>query len=112
MDPLTALGLAASVVQFVDFAARLIKQADEFADKTRTVGVLELQNVAEDLLSLTKGFRQRNQEQAERTPDEKVGYMRLRAGAREFRLISNRHLMIFSESAMPWRNRWCSVYRR
>ena len=109
IDPLTALGLAASVVQFVDFTARVIKQADEFADNTKTVGVLELQNVTEDLLSLTRGFRLRIKAKVERTPDEKVGCTKLRIGAREFRLISSRHLMIFSESVMPWQIRWCSA---
>lgn len=83
LDPLTALGLAASVVQFVDFTAKVIKQSDEFTHATTKVGVLELQNVTKDLLSLTEAFRQRAQAEEKRTPDEKVDHVKMHVCARK-----------------------------
>jgi hypothetical protein len=83
LDPLTALSLAASVVQFVDFTAKVIKQSDEFAHATTKVGVLELQNVTKDLLSLTEAFRQRAKAEVKRTPDEKVDHVKMHVCARK-----------------------------
>lgn len=38
MDPLTAFGLAASIVQFVAFATRLVAKSTEFYDASSSGG--------------------------------------------------------------------------
>lgn len=55
MDPLTALGLAGNVVQFVDFALDLISTGAEIADSARgaTERTLELEKVYNTLKTFT-----------------------------------------------------------
>ncbi|PMD12243.1 hypothetical protein NA56DRAFT_695611 [Hyaloscypha hepaticicola] len=55
MDPLTALGLVGNVVQFVDFALKLISTGAEIAGSARgaTEGTLELEKVCNTLNTFT-----------------------------------------------------------
>jgi len=55
MDPLSALGLVGNVVQFVDFALRLISTGVEIAGSAggATEGTLELENVCQRLNTFT-----------------------------------------------------------
>jgi hypothetical protein len=55
MDPLTALGLVGNVVQFVDFALKLISTGAEISGSARgaTEGTLELEKVCNTLNTFT-----------------------------------------------------------
>jgi hypothetical protein len=55
MDPLTALGLVGNVVQFVDFALKLISTGAEIAGSAggATEGTLELEKVCNTLNTFT-----------------------------------------------------------
>jgi len=56
MDPLSALSVAASLVQFVDFGSRMLSDAKEMYTSTpgRTLRNLELSTMAADLSKLSK----------------------------------------------------------
>ncbi|KAF2260634.1 hypothetical protein CC78DRAFT_555500 [Lojkania enalia] len=54
MDPLTALGLATSVIQFVQFAGKLISESQEAYESASGMSCrnINLENIANDLLNL------------------------------------------------------------
>jgi len=52
MDPLTALGLAANIIQFVDFASKLLSTGQELYQSGASAPNLELSLVADDVLLL------------------------------------------------------------
>lgn len=56
LDPMSALGLAASIIQFVDFGSRLLSEANEiYHSATGVTGAnAELQGIAESLSSLSE----------------------------------------------------------
>ena len=58
MDPLTALGLAGNVVQFIDYALKLINTGAEIAGSASgaTEGTLELEKVCNTLKTFTLKF--------------------------------------------------------
>ena len=64
MDPLTALGLAANIVQFVDFTSKLISQSHEIYRSAD--GALEdhvaLENVANNLSKLSDELKKEREE--------------------------------------------------
>ena len=54
LDPVTALSVAGTVVQFVDFSARLISKGQVIQRKGSTVQNDELESVTNDLLDITQ----------------------------------------------------------
>jgi hypothetical protein len=60
MDPVNAIGLAASIVQLVDFTARLISDAEEIRDSGSTKDVEVLRRTTNDLLTLSTGLSSRS----------------------------------------------------
>jgi hypothetical protein len=52
MDPVSALGVAAAVVQFADFGYRFIKNAAELYNSGEKAEYIELSNVSQDLSRL------------------------------------------------------------
>lgn len=59
MDPLTALSLASSIVQFIDFGSTLVKKGNEIyqsADGSLSKN-LEIETAATSLLTLTNGLK-------------------------------------------------------
>ncbi len=49
MDPLTALGLAANVAQFVDFGASIFRDSKEIFHRGSTVSIRHLDELASDI---------------------------------------------------------------
>jgi len=75
MDPLTALGLAASIAQFIDFGAELISQSKEIAEAGSSVSVAHLSAVTSDLIDINKNLEdQQISRVSENTQEEKVGF--------------------------------------
>lgn len=60
MDPLTALSIAASTIQFVDFMSNLIATTNEIRKAESPADVAYLNARAADLISLNAGLRNRN----------------------------------------------------
>ncbi len=56
IDPLTALGLAASIVQSVEFAHGIITDTKEIRDRGSTKDVDDLKKSTNDLISLSNGL--------------------------------------------------------
>jgi hypothetical protein len=54
LDPLTALSVAGTIVQFVDFSASLISKGQAIHRKGSTVQNNELETVTKDLLDITR----------------------------------------------------------
>ncbi|KAJ9148897.1 p-loop containing nucleoside triphosphate hydrolase [Pleurostoma richardsiae] len=59
MDPYTALSLAASVVAFVDFTAKLLSKANEIRKDGSSVDVAHLNKMSAHLIDLSTGLRYR-----------------------------------------------------
>jgi hypothetical protein len=59
LDPLTALSLASSLVQLVDFSITLVKDAREISLGGRSVDVNELEIVTADLIGLNAALKRR-----------------------------------------------------
>ena len=64
MDPLSALSLAACVVQFLDFGSKLVRETKEIVDGGSTLSVEHLSRITVDLVgfnsALDRQFRSRN----------------------------------------------------
>ncbi|KAF2786878.1 hypothetical protein K505DRAFT_258941 [Melanomma pulvis-pyrius CBS 109.77] len=62
MESLTALGLAANIIQFVEFSARLLSEASEVYHSTTGLSKdqVELQDVAESLKNMTESLLEIN----------------------------------------------------
>ena len=58
MDPLSALSLAACVVQFLDFGSKLVRETKEIAEGGSTVGVEHLSRVTVDLVGFNSALDQ------------------------------------------------------
>jgi hypothetical protein len=58
MDPLTALGLAANIAQFIDFGSKLIHQTKEVALTGTTISVEHLLNITSDLTAINSSLKQ------------------------------------------------------
>ena len=54
MEPLTALGLAASVAQFIDFGSKLVGKTREIARAGSSVSVADLSTLTSDLIDINK----------------------------------------------------------
>ena len=52
MEPLTALGLAASVAQFIDFGSKLVGKTREIAKAGSSVSVAHLSTLTSDLIDI------------------------------------------------------------
>lgn len=59
LDPLTALSLASSLVQLVDFSITLVKDVREISLGGRSVDVNELEIVTADLIGLNAALKRR-----------------------------------------------------
>jgi hypothetical protein len=70
MDPLTALSVAGNIVQFVDFAIRIVAKGNYIYHSSD--GYLEM--VTEDLLLLTKKPKQPAQETTSSVDKQEAGY--------------------------------------
>jgi hypothetical protein len=60
LDPLTALSVAGTIVQFVDFGIKLVSKSNELYNSTNgtSIGNAELEVIAEDLQELTCRLQQ------------------------------------------------------
>lgn len=56
MDPLTALSLASSIVQFVDFGIKLVGKANEIREAGSTIDNVILQSVTKDLVQINSSL--------------------------------------------------------
>ena len=59
LDPLTALSIASSLVQLVDFSITLVKDAREISLGGRSIDVNELKIVTTDLIGLNAALKRR-----------------------------------------------------
>jgi hypothetical protein len=61
LDPLTALSLAGNIIQFVDFASKLVVKGREIYDSAEglSVGDRELETIAKDLWDISTRFKPR-----------------------------------------------------
>lgn len=57
MDPITALGLAASIVQFVEFRSRILSDGVEIYRNGLKLEMRELETINDDLLQITSGIK-------------------------------------------------------
>jgi hypothetical protein len=56
MDPLTALSLASSIAQFVDFGFKLVDEAHEIREAGSTIDNVVLKSVTNDLVQITSSL--------------------------------------------------------
>ena len=56
MEPLTALGLAASVAQFIDFGSKLVGKTREIARAGSSVSVADLSTLTSDIIDINKSL--------------------------------------------------------
>lgn len=56
MEALSALGLAANIVQFVDFSARLIGNAQDIVETGTTLEISDIDRAATDLKRLNQSL--------------------------------------------------------
>jgi hypothetical protein len=57
MDPITALGLAASIVPFVDFSSRILSDVVEIYHNGSKLEMRELETINKDLLDISTGIK-------------------------------------------------------
>ncbi len=57
LDPLSAIGLAGNIVQFVDFGLDILTEATEIRRKGSSVKVAHLQKVTSDLVQIATSLR-------------------------------------------------------
>ena len=57
MDPLTALGLAASIAQFIDFGSNLVGKTRELAKAGSSVSVDHLSTLTSNLVDINKSLK-------------------------------------------------------
>jgi hypothetical protein len=71
LDPFSALGVAANVVQFIDFGSKLISESHEiYKSATGTsTGMVELEMIYVDLNKFTKNLQLPNNSSSQ-TPEE------------------------------------------
>jgi hypothetical protein len=76
LDPWTALSLAASIAQFIDFGSDIVSQTREIRERGSSVQTRHLKKIAADLkdcnASLKAQVRSRVGEEVKLTPEEKV----------------------------------------
>jgi hypothetical protein len=65
IDPLTAIGVASSIVQLVDFSTKVVARSAEIRRAGSSVEVAHLRAITSDLQGLTENLRERSREQAE-----------------------------------------------
>jgi hypothetical protein len=68
LDPLTALNLASSVCQFIDFSLSLVKETNQIRSRGSTVGVWQPRNTTLALVRLNQTLKARP-----RPPSDKSG---------------------------------------
>jgi hypothetical protein len=75
LDPLTAIGVASSIVQLVDFSSKVVARSAEIRRAGSSVEVAHLRAITSDLQGLTENLRERSRDQAEdaTTREEQVG---------------------------------------
>jgi hypothetical protein len=57
LDPLSAISLASSIVQLVDFGARLLKETDELRKRGISVNVSYVRTTTDDLKALCQDMK-------------------------------------------------------
>lgn len=75
MDPLTALSLAASIAQFLDFGSKLISTTREIKDAGQSVSIKHLSNITTDLTNFNLTLKRQinlDATQVELTKEQKV----------------------------------------
>ncbi|MCJ1382575.1 hypothetical protein MMC17_005688 [Xylographa soralifera] len=58
MDPLTALGLAASVAQLIDFGSKIVTKSKEIAENGSSISVTHLSGITNDLVVINSNLEQ------------------------------------------------------
>ena len=53
MDPLSILGLAAAIVQFIDFGTKLVRKTREITNTGSSVSVKDLDKITTDLANIS-----------------------------------------------------------
>ena len=59
MDPLSALSLAACIVQFIDFGSKLVCKTKEVAENGSLLSVQDLMTITSDLVDISSTLRVR-----------------------------------------------------
>jgi hypothetical protein len=92
MDPLTALGLAANIAQFIDFGTSLVSHTKEIGKIGSSVNIAHLKSLTSDLVainsSLEKQLRPKGVLLVELTKEELVSRLSenvRRVGANDYR---------------------------
>ena len=57
LDPLTALSVASSVVQLIDFSSKVVKQSNEIAERGSSMDISRTVELNKDLLELVHDLR-------------------------------------------------------
>ena len=79
MEPLTALGLAASIAQFIDFGSNLVSKTRQIAKAGSSVSVDHLSTITSNLLDINKSLKSQmnlaTAENASLTKEEKMSML-------------------------------------
>jgi hypothetical protein len=75
LDPLTAIGVASSIVQLVDFSSKVVARSGEIRRAGASIEVSQLKRITSDLKDLTESLRERSKAQSDNvtTKEEQVG---------------------------------------
>ena len=75
LDPLTAIGVASSIVQLVDFSSKVVARSAEIRRAGASIEVAQLKRITSDLKGLTESLRERSKAQSHNvtTKEEQVG---------------------------------------
>ena len=89
MEPLVALGLAASVAQFIDFASKLVGKTREIALAGSSVSVDHLSTLTSNLLDINESLKsQINPATAENTSPTKEERVSMLESVRQRRAVN------------------------
>lgn len=75
LDPLTAIGVASSIVQLVDFSSKVVARSAEIRRAGSSIQVAQLRAITSDLQGLTESLLERSRHQSDDAPsrEEQVG---------------------------------------
>ena len=75
LDPLTAIGVASSIVQLVDFSLKVVARSAEIRRAGASIEVGQLKRITSDLKGLTESLQERSKAQSDNvtTKEEQVG---------------------------------------
>ena len=107
MDPFTAIGLASSIVQFVDFSAKLIAEGLELYHTGTSASNVDLEEIATDIKQLNEKLIPPNQsDKGLRPPSKDEEALRKLAGS--CRKVADQLLFVLNDRRVRPHRKWQS----